>query len=70
MLINIKTNVGYAFINTDSIDGMYFNLSGEKLYVYRKGQANPLDYNISESKIKEAVEKINKLIIKEGTNID
>ena len=70
MLINIKTNIGYAFINMDSIDGLYFNVAADKLYVYRKGQTTPLEYNISESKIEEAVEKINKLIIKEGTNID
>lgn len=70
MLINIKTNKGYVFVNTDSIDGMYFNVAAEKLFVYRNGQISPLEYLISESKIKEAVEEINKLIIKQGINTD
>lgn len=40
MLINIKTDNGTLLFNTDSIDGMYFDTTCDRVYVYRKGQSD------------------------------
>lgn len=71
MLVNIKTNNGTLFLNMDSVDGMYFDISDHKLYVYRKGQSDVPWYCITETKANEAIEQLTKVINNESkTNIE
>lgn len=70
MLINIKTNNGNVIINTDKIDGMFFNRSENKLSIYFHGQSDLVNYFMKESLIDDAIEKINNVINKQKTNID
>ena len=62
MLVNIETNNGTLFLNMDSIESMYFNIATDKLYVYRKGQSNALDYCMSKSKTNEAIKQLIEVI--------
>ena len=54
-------------INPKNIDTMFFQDSEKALYVYRHGISEPTKYAIEGYQISTAIDK---LINKEGTNID